>query len=311
MTSAQLAPGRPRGQLSYVRTLSPPSHPMTNLSRARRGVATVVAIVLVLVVAGAVVVGALFATGTLRLPGVGGHGAPPTYNLSFTASGLPTATQWSVDLAGSIESSTKASIWFARSDGSYGFTVAGPSGCIDWTPDPASGTAVVSGSDRVVEVVFSGACQPSLALSMGTPSWSGATTDYGSIVVTGVSAGLNTSLFGFTVSTGTGALVPVATAAPTTTCKAGVSFSTTACSGPTTGDWYVVLYYTGNSSVADVWVNGAWTTGLPTEYPVTITADSLSLMVISPSSVSLPGSGDTLNAYGLGTQGVSGSSGSF
>ncbi len=284
---------------------------MTTVSRARRGIATVVAIVLVLVVAGAVVVGALLATGTLRLPGVGGHRASPTYNVSFTASGLPTATQWSVDLAGSIESSTKASIWFARSDGSYGFTVAGPSGCIDWRPDPASGTAVVSGSDWDVEVVFSGACQPSLALAMGAPEWSGTTTDYGTIAITGVSAGLTTSLFGFTVSNGTGVLLPVATAAPTTTCKAGVSFSTTACSGPTTGKWYVVLYYTGNGSVADVWVDGAWTTGLATDYAVTIGADSVSLMVISPSSVGLPGSGDTLNAFGLGSQGVSGSSGSF
>ena len=149
------------------------------------------------------------------------------------------------------------------------------------------------------------------SISMGSPSWSGTSPAYGAISITGVSGGLKTSLFGFSVATISGSPVAVATAAPTTTCKAKVAYSTTACTAPTTGNWYIVLYYTGNSSIADIWVNGAWTTGLASNYVVAITAGGQGLVIIGASAAALPSSGDVLNAFGLGSSSVSGSSGSF
>ncbi len=149
------------------------------------------------------------------------------------------------------------------------------------------------------------------SVSMGTPSWSGTSPSYGTISITGATSGLTTSLFGFAVATISGSPVPVATAAPTTTCKAKVSYATTACTAPTTGNWYVVLYYTGNGSIADIWVNGGWTTGLTNNYAVGISAGAQSLVIIGSSGASLPSSGDQLNAFGLGSSSVSGSSGSF
>ncbi len=285
---------------------------MTRRARGRRGLTAPVTVGLVLIVAGAAVVGALFVTGTLSFPGVGGHSSPRSYKLTFNETGLPAETGWSVNLDNSIVISVSTTIIYERVDGTYPFRVSGPSTCSNWKPDPASGKAVVAGADQVVDVEFSGSsCSVSYSISMGSPSWSGSTTDYGTIEITAVSEGLETSLFGFAVTTVSGSPVPVAVSAPTSTCKAGVTFSTTACTAPTEGNWYVVLYYTGNGSIANVWVNGAWTTGLATNYSVPIGAGTEGLMIIAPSSVELPGSGDTLEVYGTSSDSVSGASGSF
>ncbi len=143
-------------------------------------------------------------------------------------------------------------------------------------------------------------------ISMGTPSWSGTAPAYGTISITGETSGLTTSLFGFAVATISGAPVTVGTGT-TTTCKATATYSTTNCGTPTAGNWYVVLYYTGNATIANVWSNGAWTGG-----SVAISSGAQSLVIIGASAAKLPSSGDQLNAYGLtSSSSVSGSSGSF
>jgi len=147
------------------------------------------------------------------------------------------------------------------------------------------------------------------SISMGTPSWSSA---YGTIGITGVSGGLKTTSFGFSVTTISGSPVPISTAGAPTNCKAKTAYSTTACTVPTAG-WYVVLYYTGNGTIANVWVgtttatSGAWTS----TYAVAIAAGGQSLVIVGSTAAALPSSGDTLNAYGSGSSSVSGTSGSF
>jgi YVTN family beta-propeller protein len=73
------------------------------------------------------------------------------YPVTFTESGLPSGTNWSVTLAGSTLSSTTSSIGFSAANGSYGFTVGVVSG---YVPTPAAGKATVAGAKVVVPIVW-------------------------------------------------------------------------------------------------------------------------------------------------------------
>ena len=149
------------------------------------------------------------------------------------------------------------------------------------------------------------------SISMGTPTWSSGTPDYGVIHIAGVSSGLTTSIFGLSVTTISGSTVAVGTAAPATCkwVKAGTAFTTTNCGAPT-GNWYVVLYWTANNSIANVYVNGAWASGTPS-VGITAGAETLAIVASNTGAGILQGSGDSLNAFGTGSSSVSGSSGTF
>ncbi len=146
------------------------------------------------------------------------------------------------------------------------------------------------------------------SLSMGSPNWNG---NSGTIAISGVSGGLTTSLFGLSVATISGAPVAISTAALPTGCAAKGT-STSSCTSPTAG-WYAVLYYTGNGTIADVWVgtatatSGAWSA----TWTVAISSGAQSLLIVGSTAAKLPGSGDTMSAYGLTASSVSGTSGSF
>ncbi len=279
--------------------------------RGGRAIGTAVGVLVILGVAAAATVGALLVTGTVKLQSSGPRGPAAQYNVSFEETGLSALSQWSVDFAGSTQTSTSANISFERGTGTYKFTVSGPSGCPGWSPDPRNGTVDIVGPGTAVAVAFSGACHTSYTLSMGPPIWETTTNvSYGSFAISSVTPGLTTALFGFSISTSGGALVPVATAAATDTCYAGAVYSSTGCPAPAE-NWYVLLWYTGNDTVADLWVNGTWTTGLGQDYPVAISAGTLQLEVVSPPSAELYGSGDTLSAYGTSSFPVSGTSVGF
>ncbi len=146
------------------------------------------------------------------------------------------------------------------------------------------------------------------SISMGTPSWSSTNPDYGTIVISGASTGLTTALFGLSISTLSGSPVAIGTAAPATCkwVKAGTTYSAANC-GAATGNWYVVLFWTGNGSIANVYVNGGWQAGTPT---TAVSAGAETMVVIGTESL-LQSSGDHLSAFGTGSSSVSGSSGSF
>jgi hypothetical protein len=75
-----------------------------------------------------------------------------TYTVTFTESGLPGGTWWTVTLNGDAESSTSASIQFTEPNGSYGYTVSGVAG---YHASPHSGSVTVSGTDVSVAIGFS------------------------------------------------------------------------------------------------------------------------------------------------------------
>ncbi|MFZ0892764.1 MAG: hypothetical protein WB778_00845 [Thermoplasmata archaeon] len=98
-----------------------------------------------------------------------------TYDITFTETGLPMATEWSVTLNGSLESSSTDTIVFAEVSDTYAFNVSSVAG---YTVSPASGNVVVDGAPVPQAIMFSVIVGPSYnvtftesGLSTGT-SWS-------------------------------------------------------------------------------------------------------------------------------------------
>ncbi|MCL4314138.1 MAG: protease pro-enzyme activation domain-containing protein [Candidatus Thermoplasmatota archaeon] len=84
---------------------------------------------------------------------------PPTtatYSVTFTESGLPSGTTWSVTLGGSTQSGT-GSISFSEPNGSYSYTVGSVSG---YTSSPSSGTVTVSGASITKAISFTATTTP-------------------------------------------------------------------------------------------------------------------------------------------------------
>ena len=74
-----------------------------------------------------------------------------SYTVTFTESGLPTSTSWSVTLNGTLQSSSGATILFTEKNGSLPFTVAAVTG---YTASPSSGTVTVSGPGASASITF-------------------------------------------------------------------------------------------------------------------------------------------------------------
>jgi len=77
--------------------------------------------------------------------------SPATYPIAFTQSGLPTGTDWSVDLGGALQSSTNAAIGFTEPNGTYSYSVGHLRG---YAATPASGNVTVDGASQNVSVEF-------------------------------------------------------------------------------------------------------------------------------------------------------------
>lgn len=77
---------------------------------------------------------------------------PSDYPLTFTESGLPSGTAWTVGLDnGQVNTSTSSSVGFSVSNGTYTYTVALPAG---YAPTPSSGSATIAGSGASVPISF-------------------------------------------------------------------------------------------------------------------------------------------------------------
>jgi YVTN family beta-propeller protein len=75
-----------------------------------------------------------------------------TYFVNFTESGLPMATNWSVDLNGTRQEASSETISFEEANGSYGFDVMPlPDG---YVARPASGVVAVTGEDLTLKIAF-------------------------------------------------------------------------------------------------------------------------------------------------------------
>jgi hypothetical protein len=74
-----------------------------------------------------------------------------TYTVTFSESGLPTGTSWSVTLNGTTQSSTSSSIGFNETNGTYSFSVAPITG---YSANPSSGSVAVAGMPVSRAIVF-------------------------------------------------------------------------------------------------------------------------------------------------------------
>ncbi|MGC8688950.1 MAG: S53 family peptidase, partial [Thermoplasmata archaeon] len=86
----------------------------------------------------------------------GSSSTPATYTVTFTESGLPSGTSWSVTLAGSTKSSTTNTITFSEPNGSYSFSVGAVTG---YTASPSSGTITVNGANVNQAITFTANAQ--------------------------------------------------------------------------------------------------------------------------------------------------------
>lgn len=75
------------------------------------------------------------------------------YIVTFSESGLPTGTSWSISLNGTSQSSTTSSISFQEPNGTYSFTVGSIAG---YSASPPLGSLTVTGSSVNETIIFSG-----------------------------------------------------------------------------------------------------------------------------------------------------------
>ena len=76
---------------------------------------------------------------------------PDTFPVTFTESGLPSGTSWTVDLGGAFNTSTSTSLGFTEGNGTYAYTVLVSSG---YAPSPSSGNLTISGTAASVAITF-------------------------------------------------------------------------------------------------------------------------------------------------------------
>jgi YVTN family beta-propeller protein len=79
-------------------------------------------------------------------------GGNATYAVTFSETGLPAGSRWSVTLDRVVNASTSPTLGFTASNGSWPFAVGGISG---YSATPSSGTVAVMGGPRSVAVRFS------------------------------------------------------------------------------------------------------------------------------------------------------------
>ncbi len=83
--------------------------------------------------------------------------SPTSYPVTFTESGLPSGTSWSVTFNGQTSSSTSTTVSFSAVDGTYSYTIGAVSG---YTSSPSSGSVTVNGASAGVSVTFTASSTP-------------------------------------------------------------------------------------------------------------------------------------------------------
>ncbi len=77
--------------------------------------------------------------------------AASTYNVTFTETGLPAGSSWSVTLNGATQSTTTSGTTFTEPDGTYTYTTRA---LIAYPPIPSSGTVMVNGAGVTQAITF-------------------------------------------------------------------------------------------------------------------------------------------------------------
>ena len=116
-----------------------------------------------------------------------------TYTVTFTETGLPSGTSWSVTVNGTTQSTVGSTITFSEPNGTYSFTVSSPG----YRPGPGSGSLTVNGAAMSQAVTFTQVTYPVTFTESGLPSgtsWS--------VTVSGVTHTSTTGSVAFTEPNG-------------------------------------------------------------------------------------------------------------
>ncbi len=131
--------------------------------RPRQSWVGVAVLVLVCLVSGSGVVGALLGSAPSSAPTGGSSGAsadlaygpdviPGEYSVTFSESGLPSGSSWSVTFDGTTHTVTTTSTEFETTKGTYAFSVGSPSG---YSASPSSGSVTVTDASIDKPIAFS------------------------------------------------------------------------------------------------------------------------------------------------------------
>ena len=91
-------------------------------------------------------------------------GTAVTYTVTFTGTGLPSGSSWSVTLGGDMMSSISGTIAFTKPNGTYTFSIGTVPG---YSASPSSGTLTVNGRAVGVSISFAAVAPPSF---LGLPA---------------------------------------------------------------------------------------------------------------------------------------------
>jgi hypothetical protein len=123
-----------------------------------------------------------------------------SYLVTFTESGLPAGTNWSVTLGGATESGTGSVIVFAEPNGTYAYTI----GTVRNYSTTSSGTTTVDGAPVGVGVAFAPVTYLVTFHETGLPAGTSWSVTVGATTVSGTTASLKFHLmngtYGFSVS---------------------------------------------------------------------------------------------------------------
>jgi uncharacterized repeat protein (TIGR02543 family) len=206
------------------------------------------------------------------------YGAP--FNVTFTETGLPAGTKWSVTLNGTLNSSTTSSVGFAEVNNTYAFSIGAVAG---FSASPSTGSVTVDGGAVVQPIVFSAIVIPSYDVTFvetGLPSgtsWSvtlnghsnsSTATSIGFTEINGSYAFTVSGVAGFTVAPGSGTVVvngtPVSQSIAFTAVPPATYTITVTESGlPSGTNWSVSIggshYFSTSAVISMVRVNGSYT----------------------------------------------------
>ena len=93
-----------------------------------------------------------------------------TYAVTFTESGLPSGTRWSVTAAGTLQTSTATTITFQEPNGTYAFSVGPVSG---YTVTPSTGNLRVTGAAAGQTIAFTSSAPTPATGFLGLPGDTG------------------------------------------------------------------------------------------------------------------------------------------
>ncbi len=152
-------------------TVSPPpsSAPPGDGGRraSRRLLGAVVAVVIIVLLIVALLFSGVIPGFSLAGSGGGGGGGGTRYSVTFSETGLPAGTSWSVTLGGSQQSSTTGTIVFQMANGTYSWTAS----ATGYSPTPASGSLAVAGASVSKSLSFSVAVSYTVSFTeSGLPS---------------------------------------------------------------------------------------------------------------------------------------------